>query len=101
MRLFPVFLALAACSTSADDTQGTPVPHGASPGTDAGAAPDAPAEAAAQDAAPPPPDATSDAAPAKAPIFVAQGSLGRTTISCDDGKTWAANHSWDIDADPL
>ena len=37
----------------------------------------------------------------KVPIFIAQGDGGRTTISCDDGKTWVANHSWDIDADPI
>jgi hypothetical protein len=27
--------------------------------------------------------------------------MGRTTISCDDGKTWVGNHSWDIDGDPF
>lgn len=31
------------------------------------------------------------------PIFVAQGSMGRTVISCDDGQSWVANHSWDVD----
>jgi hypothetical protein len=35
------------------------------------------------------------------PVFVAQGEVGRTTISCDDGKTWVGNHSWDVDADPF
>jgi hypothetical protein len=38
---------------------------------------------------------------AKVPIFVAQGNLGRTTVSCDDGKTWVGNHSWDLEGDPL
>ena len=33
--------------------------------------------------------------PAGIPIFVAQGHAGRTTISCDDGKTWVANRSDD------
>jgi hypothetical protein len=43
-----------------------------------------------------------EAAPsAKIPIFVAQGQLGRTTISCDDGKTWVGNRSWDLEGDPL
>ena len=29
------------------------------------------------------------------PMFVAQGFVGRTTISCDDGRTWVADHSDD------
>jgi hypothetical protein len=29
------------------------------------------------------------------PLFVAQGAVGRTTISCDDGKSWVANRSDD------
>jgi hypothetical protein len=29
------------------------------------------------------------------PMFVAQGHVGRTTISCDGGKTWVANRSDD------
>ncbi len=41
------------------------------------------------------------APPGKAPMFIAQGDVGRTTISCDDGKSWIGNRSWDIDADPL
>jgi hypothetical protein len=35
------------------------------------------------------------------PMFVAQGMLGRTTISCDDGMTWVADRSWDTEGDPL
>jgi hypothetical protein len=37
----------------------------------------------------------------KVPIFIAQGQLGRTIVSCDDGNSWVGNHSWDIDGDPL
>ena len=44
-------------------------------------------------------------APTTVPIFIAQGKLGRTTISCDDGKTWVADRSenetarcWDTNA---
>jgi hypothetical protein len=37
----------------------------------------------------------------KVPLFVAQGSMGRSTLSCDDGQTWVANRAWDIDGDPL
>lgn len=33
--------------------------------------------------------------PGLVPTFVAQGHLGRTTISCDDGQTWIANTSVD------
>ncbi len=29
----------------------------------------------------------------RVPVFVAQGALGRTTISCDDGRTWIADRS--------
>jgi hypothetical protein len=39
--------------------------------------------------------------PGKVPMFIAQGSAGRTTVSCDDGHTWVGDHSWDVDADPL
>lgn len=31
------------------------------------------------------------------PVFVAQGSVGRSTISCDDGKTWIKNRSYDLE----
>ncbi len=34
-------------------------------------------------------------------IIVAQGYLGRTTISCDDGKSWVANRSWDTEGDEM
>jgi hypothetical protein len=34
-------------------------------------------------------------------MFVAQGMIGRTTISCDDGRTWIADRSWDEEGDPL
>jgi hypothetical protein len=32
---------------------------------------------------------------------VAQGMMGRSTVSCDDGQTWVENHAWDLDDDPL
>ncbi len=31
-------------------------------------------------------------------VFVAQGHVGRTTVSCDGGRTWVANRSLDDDA---
>jgi hypothetical protein len=36
---------------------------------------------------------TVDAGQARVPLFIAQGKLGRTTVSCDDGKTWIADRS--------
>jgi hypothetical protein len=39
--------------------------------------------------------------PGKIPIFVAQGDMGRTMVSCDDGNTWVGNRSWDLEGDPL
>lgn len=35
------------------------------------------------------------------PVFVAQGDIGRTMLSCDDGLTWRANRSWETEGDPL
>ncbi len=46
-----------------------------------------------------------DAGPSRVPIFIAHGKLGRTMVSCDDGRTWIANRSekpnarcWDTSA---
>jgi hypothetical protein len=33
--------------------------------------------------------------PTAVPMFIAQGMVGRTIVSCDDGKTWVANRSDD------
>jgi hypothetical protein len=45
------------------------------------------------------PDAPSH--PGKVPMFIAQGTLGRTIVSCDDGQTWVGDHSWSSDGDPM
>lgn len=34
------------------------------------------------------------------PVFVAQGSVGRTTISCDDGLTWIHDRAYDTEGAP-
>ena len=34
------------------------------------------------------------------PVFVAQGSLGRTTVSCDDGLTWILDRAYDVEGSP-
>lgn len=56
-------------------------------------------------------DASSDASsaidaqvptePGKISVVVAQGGMGRTTISCDDGKTWIRDRSWITEANDL
>ncbi|OQW53311.1 MAG: hypothetical protein A4S09_07925 [Proteobacteria bacterium SG_bin7] len=35
------------------------------------------------------------------PVIVAQGFMGRTTISCDDGVTWINNRSFDLEGSYL
>src|SRR5690606_33849550 len=40
-------------------------------------------------------DTTGPAPATTVPVFIAQGHLGRTTISCDDGRTWIHNQSQD------
>jgi hypothetical protein len=37
----------------------------------------------------------------KVPVLVAQGDMGRITVSCNDGKTWSFDTAWDEAADPL
>ncbi len=90
-RLVP-FVALFACACSAEDPAtttdaGTPVADGGVPPGD-GSTPPAP------DAATP-----DGIAPTAHPTFVAIGYEGRTTVSCDDGKTWVANQSDDEKGD--
>ncbi len=43
-------------------------------------------------------DAGAGGAPGLVPAFVALGHLGRTTVSCDDGRTWIHDRSADDDA---
>lgn len=45
----------------------------------------------------------SDGGPSRGqvPIVVAQGHVGRTTLSCDDGLTWKANRSFDLEGHQL
>ncbi len=40
-------------------------------------------------------DSTGIPQPSGVPLFVAQGHMGRTTISCDRGQTWIHDHSLD------
>jgi hypothetical protein len=90
---------MAAVDPSSPDSDGS------SDGDGGIALKDAGVSMGSTDAGSPDAGAFGDAGPADAgnfvPLFVAQGMMGRTTISCDDGETWVANHSWDLDADPL
>lgn len=47
------------------------------------------------------PPAGSTKANGMATIIVAQGYMGRSTISCDDGKTWIADRSWVTEGDEM
>ncbi len=44
---------------------------------------------------------TGGAPTGKVPMFVAQGGVGRTTVSCDGGHTWVGDRAWDTDGDPM
>lgn len=44
---------------------------------------------------------TSNASTNTVPVIVAQGYIGRTTISCDDGKSWIADRSFDIEGNAM
>lgn len=84
----------------------------AGPGTDAGqdaAVADTGGEDAPDEDTGPQPDVGIDApAPSGSAAFIAQGHLGRTVVSCDDGQTWVGNRSlddgavcWDPDGEDL
>ncbi len=78
---------------------------GARPQADGGDAPsdgvaDTPGRGERLDAAVTPDMGTSPPA-GRVPMFIGQGDMGRITISCDDGRTWKINHSWDTDGDPM
>ncbi|MBO6933822.1 MAG: hypothetical protein JJ863_02565 [Deltaproteobacteria bacterium] len=59
---------------------------GTEPGVDGGPRPDG-STPDDPDLGPPDPDGV--------PIFVAQGHMGRTTVSCDDGRSWTNDTSMD------
>ncbi|MEQ9320462.1 MAG: hypothetical protein RIF41_14950 [Polyangiaceae bacterium] len=37
----------------------------------------------------------------KVPMFVAQGHMGMTAVSCDDGQTWTGYRTFETEASPL
>jgi hypothetical protein len=90
-------LALVACegaitSTPDDAARADGGRSDAASTEDTGPVPDG----GAADAAIPPGDG---AVTGDVPIFVAQGYVDRTTISCDDGRTWIANQATERDLD--
>src|SRR5438045_724793 len=93
-----IVLALTSC-TSASPSNSDPDSNGGA------AAPESPPASggsgtdgvgAGTDAGP---SADTSPPPGKVAIFMAQGMLGRTMISCDDGNTWVGNRSWELEGD--
>jgi hypothetical protein len=85
-----------AAADAAVDTATTPLDASASPTSDAEPTRDADDAGVrpARDASTR--DATSARAPVAAglvPLFVAVGEMGRTTVSCDEGRSWVADKS--------
>lgn len=99
-HLLPACL-LAVLLSACGSGEATPVDDdaGAEAGDDAGldGASDVGggADAGADAATDAPVDATPEVAPpaGTVPAFVAQGHAGRTTVSCDDGRTWVGDRS--------
>ncbi|MDP3236038.1 MAG: sialidase family protein [Myxococcales bacterium] len=114
---------LTACMGVAEDPMRPELPAGVSDADGPGLADAGPSELedagqSVPDAGSTTPDSGTDAGPVsvdagidagplvpdagdRIPIFVAQGMVGRTTISCDDGRTWVADRSWDREGDSL
>lgn len=82
-------IGVGACSSQAADEKAPTAEGAGEAGVTSNATPDAATESVVVDAAF---DAL-DARPTRVPMFIAQGKLGRTTVSCDDGKTWIADKS--------
>ncbi|MBX7081616.1 MAG: hypothetical protein K1X88_20610 [Nannocystaceae bacterium] len=87
-----------AGSTTAHDADGSSGVHG-TVGDASGSSGDAPGSEGS-DTASPQPD-VGGVEPGTVPVFVAQGSMGRTVMSCDGGLTWISDHAWDLDGNAL
>jgi hypothetical protein len=90
---------IASGTASGSDEGGSDAP---TPGTSTGAAAGSSSGGADESADDGPLDTgTTGADEGLVPMFVAQGMLGRTTISCDGGRTWVADRAWEAEAEPL
>jgi len=81
-----------ACGDDGGSTDDDPAVDGSAPTTDLGPGPsDAGRRVDGSPSGPDlgPPD------PEGVPVFLAQGHMGRTTISCDDGRSWTHDSSLD------
>ena len=88
-------LLAVACEgdlSSGDDSGDAPTGDGGAMASDLGDAPRADG-GPRPDGATPDPDLGTD--PEGVPIFVAQGHMGRVTVSCDDGESWTHDSSLD------
>ncbi len=81
-------------ASSPEDTGTTPTPDAG--GEDAAAGEDA----SSPDTGEPVEDTGPEPDPL-VPVFIAQGHVGRTTISCDDGRTWVADRAFDSEGHAL
>jgi hypothetical protein len=112
-RALGIGLGLFACGEAGAGSEGQAESSSGENGAEAStSAPIDDSSSAATTDAPPPTSATSSdddggesssesgTTSERVPIFVAQGMVGRSTISCDDGHTWVADRSWDLEGDP-
>lgn len=98
MRLFVIAcsMLLMACT----DDQAPPAGSGGATGSGGGATTTSSgAGGAGGDGGSPAMGGSGGGAPMGVPLFVAQGHLARTTISCDDGQSWVAERSSDPSAE--
>lgn len=96
MRLALVTVVLAGVGCGGGDIDGPSVVGDGDAGSlaESGTSP-ADTGSAAETIEPAQDGATVDTGPATVGVFVAQGHVGRTMISCDDGRTWIKDRSDD------
>jgi hypothetical protein len=90
----------ASSGSDASAPRDTGAPAQDADAKDAASSEDAPTDADPPDAH----DAAEDAGAVPdglVPVFIAQGHVGRTTISCDDGRTWVADRAFDSEGHAL
>jgi hypothetical protein len=105
--LWPVLCTLVGCGSDPATADGPAAPSSVN---DAGGdsamgtvAPEAGPPDAADSGVPlPPPDGGDEgAASGLVPVIIAQGLMGRTALSCDDGQSWMADRSFDTEGNVM